>query len=79
MKYTVRMEFDIESIDFGDVVIEATSKKEAVKLAIDKYLNSNELDIDYYAADVYDSTLRAEDSNNWKVEEVTDEMVSENN
>jgi len=77
MKYTVRMEFAIDSIDFGDVVIEATSKEEAVKLAIDKYLNSNELDIEYYAADVYDSTLRVKDSNNWKVEEVTSEMVSE--
>jgi len=72
MKYTVRMEFNIESIDFGDVIIEATSKEEAVKIAIDKYLNSNELDIEYYAADVYDSTLRVKDSSNWTVKEVTD-------
>ena len=72
MKYTVRMEFDIDSIDFGDVVIEATSKEEAVKIAIDKYLNTDDLDIEYYAADTSDSTLRVENSSSWLVEEVVD-------
>ena len=70
MKYTVRMEFDIDTIDFGDVVIEAESREEAVAIAIDKYFNTNELDIDYYAADAYDSTLRVEDSDSWLVEEL---------
>ena len=70
MRYTVRMEFDVDSIDFGDVVIEANSRDEAVKIAIDKYFNTNELDIDYYAADAYDSTLRVEDSDSWLVEEL---------
>ena len=62
------MEFDVDSIDFGDVVIEASSKDEAVKIAIDKYRSTDELEIDYYAADTYDSTLRVEDSDNWLVE-----------
>ena len=71
-RYTVRLEFNVESIDFGDVVIEANSRDEAVKIAIDKYLNTDEPEIDYYASNVYDSTLRVEDSNSWLVEEIID-------
>lgn len=73
MKYTVRMEFNVESIDFGDIVIEANSRDEAVKIAIDKYFNTDELEIDYYSADTYDSTLRVEDRDSWLVEEIVDE------
>ena len=69
MKYTVRMEFDVDSIDFGDVVIEANSRDEAVKIALDKYRNADGLEIDYYASGTYDSTLRVEDSDSWLVEE----------
>ena len=68
--YLVRMEFDVDSIDFGDVRIEANSADEAKAIAIDKYFNTNDLDIDYYSSNVYDSTLRVEDSDNWEVEEL---------
>lgn len=76
MKYTVRMEFNVDSIDFGDVVIEANSRDEAVKIAIDKYRNTDEPEIDYYAAGTYDYTLRVEDSDNWLVQEIIDEIIS---
>ena len=73
MKYLVRMEFDIKSIDFGDIVIDASSKDEAVRLAVHNYLNTNsELNIDYYAADVYDSSIK-NNHDEWLVEEITDE------
>ena len=71
-KYVVRLEFDVDSIDFGDVVVEASSRQEAIDIAIDKYFNTNELDINYYASDTYDSTLRTEDTDNWIVEEEND-------
>ena len=75
MKYTVRLEFDINSIDFGDVAIEATSPEEAKQIAIFKYFNTNELDIDYYASEAFDSTLRANDSDNWLVEKVEESRI----
>lgn len=65
--YVVRMEFDVDSIDFGDVVVEANSPEEAKQIVIDKYFNTNELDIDYYSSNTYDSTLRTEDSDEWLV------------
>ena len=68
--YLVRMEFDVDSIDFGDVRIEANSADEAKAIAIDKYFNTNDLDIDYYSSNVYDSTLRVEDSDDWEVKEL---------
>jgi len=67
-KYMVRLEFDVESIDLAQVSIEATSKKEAVKLAIKAY-EDDSLDLDYYAADCMDTTLRTDYSADWIVEE----------
>jgi hypothetical protein len=69
-KYKVRMEFDIESIDFADTIVEANSKEEAKNIAIHKYLNEEFNDLDYYAADTFDSTLRSNEKDEWLVEEV---------
>ena len=69
-KYIVRMEFDVDSIDFGDVIIEAASPEEAKTIAIDRYFNADDLDIDFYSSKAYDSTLRAEDSDDWQVKEL---------
>jgi hypothetical protein len=68
MKYTVRLEFDVNSIDFGDVIVEASSPEEAKEKAIEVYYNG--MDIDYYSSNSYDSTLKEEDSDYWLIEEL---------
>ena len=68
-KYRVRMEFDIDSVDFGDITIEANSPGEAREIALKKYLSSESLDIDYYSSNAYNSSIRSEDINEWLVEE----------
>ena len=68
-RYSVRLEFDIESIDLAEISIEATSKKEAIKLAIKAY-SEGLLDLDYYSSDCMDTTLRTEYSSDWIVEEI---------
>jgi len=73
-RYSVRLEFDVESIDLAEISIEATSKKEAVKLAIKAY-ESGTLDLDYYAADCMDTTLRTEYSSDWIVEKLNNEIL----
>jgi len=67
-KFNVRMEFDTESIDFGDILIEAPTRELAIAKAVQLYL-TNEVQIDYYASDTMDSTLR-DNYTDWDVEEV---------
>ena len=62
------MEFDTESIDFGDILIEAPTRELAIAKAVQLYL-TNEVQIDYYASDTMDSTLR-DNYTDWDVEEV---------
>ena len=70
MKFNVRMEFDMNSIDFGDIQIEAETRELAIAKAVQLYLD-NEVQIDYYSSDVMDSTLR-DNYTEWSVEETDD-------
>lgn len=66
-KYTVTLEFNVSSIDFGDVKVEANSKEEAIKKAIESYYDGT--DVDYYQSDYYESELIEDESKNFKVKE----------
>ena len=69
MKYIVRMEFNVESIDFLNVDVEATSREEAIQLALKEYYDG---DVDVgamYASDDYNSEMRV-NYTEWDVEEI---------
>lgn len=68
MKYTVQMQFNINSVDCLDVDVEAGSKEEAVDLAIKKYRDGNCDDADFYAADIWDSNIDYDNKDIWNVE-----------
>lgn len=68
MKYAVRMEFNIKSVDLLNVEIEAESKEEAKKMALKMYENG-EVEENYYASDTYDSEVSTETISDWVVEE----------
>ena len=71
MKYLVRMEFDIDSIGFGDIEVIANSPDEAREVAIDQFMNNTtRVDVEFYSSDTFDATLRKEDSAEWLVEEI---------
>ena len=57
MKYEVRLEFKVSSIDILDVEVEANSREEAIRLAEQKYYNSELDEGDRYASDYMDSRL----------------------
>lgn len=65
-KYTVRLEFDVKSSDLAEVNVEATSRKEAIEAAIQKYHDGESLD--YYASDYMETSL-ADNSAEWIVKE----------
>ena len=67
MKYKVRMEFDISSVDLMEVDVEAGSEAEAVKIAVDNYQHDVYDDADMYES-VYRSISLNEDIQNWIVE-----------
>ena len=71
-KWTVRLEFDVDSIDFGDIVVKANSPEEAKLKAMDDYYSGTQ-EIDYYSSNYYDSTLRTQEMNEWYVEEKNDD------
>ena len=60
------MEFDTISTDLAEVVIEASSRDEAVELAIQNYRGGE--DLDYYASDHMESRM-SENHTEWIVEE----------
>lgn len=66
-KYTVTLEFKVLSTDLGDIEVEADSKEEAIKKAIEAYFDG--IDIDYYQSDYYESELRFDESKDFRVEE----------
>ena len=70
--YKVRLEFDVDSIDFADVEVTATTREEAIEAAIKAYRNAPEI-LDFYSSNTYESTLRSEDSEEWLIEEIQDE------
>lgn len=57
MKYEVRLEFKVSSIDILDVEVEANSREEAIRLAEQKYYNSELDESDRYASDYIYSEL----------------------
>lgn len=68
MKYSVKMEFDVKSIDLLNVEVEASSRKEAIAKAIKMY-QEGDTDDDVYASDYYDVTM-ASNSVDWEVDEI---------
>lgn len=71
MKYTIRLEFDVESVDLADIVVEADSAQEALQKAIQSYEDGT-VELDYYSSKHYDSTLRVDDSDSWLIDEIED-------
>ena len=67
MKYTVQLQFNVTSLDFADIIIEANSSEEAQLLA-KKAFHKGETDLDYYQSDYYESEL-TEDNSLWVVNE----------
>ena len=71
MKYKVRFSFRVESTDFADHEVEASSMSEARLKALEDYNNSEgALDLDYYAGDYFDTELETDSIDDWLVEEV---------
>ena len=71
MKYKVRFSFRVESTDFADYEVEASSMSEARLKALEDYNNSEgALDLDYYAGDEFDTELETDSIDDWLVEEV---------
>lgn len=67
-KYIVRMEFNVTSSDYADVEVEANSREEAIKAALEKYEIDNWEELDFYSGKNYESELEG-NQDDWLVEE----------
>ena len=67
-KYEVRLEFTVQESEFLDIEVDADSREEAIKKAIEKYENDDH-DDGYYSGDYTESTLDRHTQQNWNVEE----------
>ena len=67
-RYTVRLEFDVDSTDFADIIIDAESVETAKLEAIKGYFQGG-YNIDYYASNDYETTLSTENKDDWMVTE----------
>ncbi len=75
MKKQVRLEFDVISTDFVDVIVDApigASNKDIADLAIDKF-NKQEEDFDFYSSDDVHTSLSYTDRWNWLIEDIDDD------
>jgi hypothetical protein len=68
MKYIVRLEANVSSVDLADVEVEASSKEEAIQKAIQGYTDGS-FDLDWYASDTYELELDTQFTQDWLVEE----------
>ena len=69
MKYKVRIEIEVDSIDFAQITVEASNVEEAKQLAIEKY-EDNPSDFDVWASDSVDSRVDMNQIDEWSVEEI---------
>lgn len=67
-KYIVRMEFNVTSSDYADVEVEANSREEAIKAALEKHEIDNWEELDFYSGKNYESELEG-NQDDWLVEE----------
>ena len=68
MKFTVRVEFDVQSTDLLDVEVNAEDREEAIKKAIQKVRDGEISESERYASDHLDSTM-SDNYEDWIVDE----------
>ena len=67
-RYTVRMEFNVISTDYGDIIIDADTEDEARAEAV-RAFDNDKAHIDYYQGKNYDTELCVENKDDWMVTE----------
>jgi len=68
-QYEVRLEFDVVTTDFADLVVNANSPEEAVEKAIEKY-KTEKPRLKFYSSEERTVSLNTEYSDSWNVEEI---------
>ena len=71
-KYLVQVPFIVVSDDYMDVEVEADSETEAKYTALYRYLNDEDMDVDMYSGNSFNSTIDSDNIDTWNVEEMDD-------
>ena len=69
MKYEVKIEIEVQSIDLVDIEVIADSKEEAKQFAIESYNNDPSM-YSVYASDYMESKIALSTIKDWEVEEI---------
>ena len=66
MKYKVRLEFDVISTDFAEIVVNANTPEKARELASELYPTTDQ-SLDFWSGGDVDSTLNTDYLKDWEV------------